>query len=373
MDCDCATKNVARALDGLLAGTELGYVELGSQVIIVPRARLEVLPRDATLNGRVRSELAVPVAGATARLRLTADSTVRSVTGTDALGFFAFRDLMSGRYRLTIGAHRLPSPRAGDRGRAGGGARARDCAGGAGGGAGGRGRRSPAKPAAGALRTIRGTDGAGAERGRAPEHPGRGGAGSGAGHGCSPGRDPCVRLHRCAQRARRIGRSEPHPDGPHAPVSSLPSPRTLLGVQPGHGAAGRTPFGRLPGGVWRSGIVRAAGRVRRGRRRPGRRCRPRSDLLAPGGSRQSAGRDQGRPGARRRALEGLGAPQLLGHRVQADRAQLPVQPHGRPGRLRGLDEGGRPGTRQRVFGARPDPASGPGISLYEHRIDRGRL
>ena len=103
VDCDCATKNVAWALDGLLAGTELGYVELGSQVIIVPRARLEVLPRDATLNGRVRSELAVPVAGATARLTLTADSTVRSVTGTDALGFFAFRDLMSGRYRLTIG------------------------------------------------------------------------------------------------------------------------------------------------------------------------------------------------------------------------------------------------------------------------------
>ena len=103
VDCDCATKNVARALDGLLAGTELGYVELGSQVIIVPRTRLEVLPRDATLNGRVRSALAVPVAGATARLTLTADSTVRSVTGTDALGFFAFRDLMAGRYRLTIG------------------------------------------------------------------------------------------------------------------------------------------------------------------------------------------------------------------------------------------------------------------------------
>ena len=103
VDCDCATKNVARALDGLLGGTELGYVELGSQVIIVPRTRLEVLPRDATLNGRVRSELAVPVAGATARLTLTADSTVQSVTGTDALGFFAFRDLMAGRYRLTIG------------------------------------------------------------------------------------------------------------------------------------------------------------------------------------------------------------------------------------------------------------------------------
>ena len=103
VDCDCATKNVARTLDRLLAGTALGYVELGSQVIIVPRAPRAALPLDATLSGRVRSEVAVPVASATARLRLLADSTVESVTGTDALGFFAFRDLMAGRYRLTIG------------------------------------------------------------------------------------------------------------------------------------------------------------------------------------------------------------------------------------------------------------------------------
>ena len=103
VDCDCATMNVARALDGLLAGTELGYVELGSQVIIVPRARREVLPLDAAVSGRVRSEVAVPVAGATTRLRLLSDSTVQRVTGTDALGYFAFRDLMAGPYRLTIG------------------------------------------------------------------------------------------------------------------------------------------------------------------------------------------------------------------------------------------------------------------------------
>ena len=103
VDCACATKNVARTLDELLARTDLGYVELGSQVIIVPRAPREALPRDATLSGRVRSEVAVPVANATARLRLLADSTVESVTGTDALGFFAFRDLSADRYRLTIG------------------------------------------------------------------------------------------------------------------------------------------------------------------------------------------------------------------------------------------------------------------------------
>ena len=103
VDCACATRNVARTLDRLLDGTELGYVELGAQVIIVPRAARAALPLDATLSGRVRSEVEVPVASATARLRLAADSTVERVTGTDALGFFAFRDLMAGRYRLTIG------------------------------------------------------------------------------------------------------------------------------------------------------------------------------------------------------------------------------------------------------------------------------
>ena len=103
VDCDCAVSNIARTLDRLLAGTDLGYVELGSQVVIVPRAPRGALPLDATVSGRVRSEVSVPVANATARLRLLADSTVESVTGTDALGFFAFRDLMAGRYRLSIG------------------------------------------------------------------------------------------------------------------------------------------------------------------------------------------------------------------------------------------------------------------------------
>ena len=62
VDCDCATKNVARTLDELLARTDLGYVELGSQVIIVPRAPREALPVDATFGGGVGSEVAVPVA-----------------------------------------------------------------------------------------------------------------------------------------------------------------------------------------------------------------------------------------------------------------------------------------------------------------------
>ena len=47
VDCACATQNVARTLDRLLDGTGLGYVELGAQVIIVPRAAREALPLDA--------------------------------------------------------------------------------------------------------------------------------------------------------------------------------------------------------------------------------------------------------------------------------------------------------------------------------------
>ena len=40
--------------------------------------------------------------GATACLTLMADSTVQSVTDTDGLGFFAFRDLAAGDYHPTI-------------------------------------------------------------------------------------------------------------------------------------------------------------------------------------------------------------------------------------------------------------------------------
>ena len=60
--CDCATKNIARTLDELLARTDLGYVELGSQVIIVPRAPREALPMDATLGGRGGADVVVAAA-----------------------------------------------------------------------------------------------------------------------------------------------------------------------------------------------------------------------------------------------------------------------------------------------------------------------
>ena len=62
VDCDCATTNIARTLDELLARTDLGYVELGSQVIIVPRARRETSPLDAIVGGQAGAEVAVAAA-----------------------------------------------------------------------------------------------------------------------------------------------------------------------------------------------------------------------------------------------------------------------------------------------------------------------
>ena len=55
VDCECATLNMARALDQLLAGTDLGYVELGSQVVVVPRAEPEIPGVDGQVGGRVHA------------------------------------------------------------------------------------------------------------------------------------------------------------------------------------------------------------------------------------------------------------------------------------------------------------------------------
>ena len=101
VDCDCATLNLARVLDRLLADTDLGYVELGSQVVVVPKAD-DLAPTDGLLRGRVRSEVAVPIEDATIRLMLSADTTRQQITETDRLGYFAFHDLAAGAYVLTV-------------------------------------------------------------------------------------------------------------------------------------------------------------------------------------------------------------------------------------------------------------------------------
>ena len=102
--CACDTLNIARALDRLLGGTELGYVELGTQVIVVPLAPPEVPRFDATIRGRVRTEVAAPLDDAIAILRQAGDTLAGGAWAlTDRLGYFAFHDLTAGDYTLTVG------------------------------------------------------------------------------------------------------------------------------------------------------------------------------------------------------------------------------------------------------------------------------
>lgn len=101
--CACDTLHIARALDHMLEGTGLGYVELGTQVIVVPLVPSEAPPLDATIRGRIRTEVAIPLEDATAVLRPAGDSTDERIAYTDGLGFFAFHDLAAGTYRLTVG------------------------------------------------------------------------------------------------------------------------------------------------------------------------------------------------------------------------------------------------------------------------------
>ena len=102
VDCDCEMLNLARTLDRLLADTDLGYVELASQVVVVPRAGGGVAPAEGFLRGRVRSEVAVPIEDATVRLTPEADTTQQQITGTDRLGYFAFHDLPAGDYAISV-------------------------------------------------------------------------------------------------------------------------------------------------------------------------------------------------------------------------------------------------------------------------------
>lgn len=64
--CDCADLSTARALDRLLMGTGLGYVELGPQIVLVPLAPPEPPPLNGTIRGRVRTEVAFSVEDAAA-------------------------------------------------------------------------------------------------------------------------------------------------------------------------------------------------------------------------------------------------------------------------------------------------------------------
>lgn len=100
--CACDTLNIARALDRMLEGTGLGYIELGSQVIVVPLARPAIPRFDATIRGRVRTEVALRLEDGTAVLRPARDTTDWRMALGDGPGSFAFQDLAGGDYVLTV-------------------------------------------------------------------------------------------------------------------------------------------------------------------------------------------------------------------------------------------------------------------------------
>ena len=71
-------------------------------VVLTTSWPLAAHAQQGSVAGRVRAEDGVPVADATVRLRLAADSAVQRLTGTDRLGFFIFRSVAPGDYLLTV-------------------------------------------------------------------------------------------------------------------------------------------------------------------------------------------------------------------------------------------------------------------------------
>ncbi len=99
VDCDCTALSTARALDRLLAGTDLGYVELGSQVVVVPRREPEApgaywdapsgISAVATLTGVVRDSVHLePVAFARVTVTPAGRDTVLASAISDRYGAF---------------------------------------------------------------------------------------------------------------------------------------------------------------------------------------------------------------------------------------------------------------------------------------------
>ena len=99
VDCDCTALSTARALDQLLAGTDLGYVELGSQVVVVPRQAPELpgaywdapsgISAVATLAGVVRDSVHLePVAFARVTVTPAGGDTVLASATSDRYGAF---------------------------------------------------------------------------------------------------------------------------------------------------------------------------------------------------------------------------------------------------------------------------------------------
>ena len=114
VDCDCTALSTARALDRLLAGTDLGYLELGSQVVVVPRRPPEVpgaywdvpsgVSAVATLTGVVRDSVHLePVAFARVTVTPAGGDTVLASAISDRYGAFVVPALpASERVRVEV-------------------------------------------------------------------------------------------------------------------------------------------------------------------------------------------------------------------------------------------------------------------------------
>ena len=115
VDCECTDLNMARALNRLLAGTDPGYVETGTQVVVVPGAEPQPLRRDgetrdapratATLTGVVRDSTSLePIAFLSVRVSSTG-AIARSAAGfTDRFGAFAIPSAPTGPVRIEANA-----------------------------------------------------------------------------------------------------------------------------------------------------------------------------------------------------------------------------------------------------------------------------
>ena len=99
VDCDCAALSTAGALDEILAGTDLGYVELGSQIVVVPKQAPDIpgvywevpsgISAVATLAGVVRDSVHLePVAFARVAVTPAGGDTVLASAVSDRFGAF---------------------------------------------------------------------------------------------------------------------------------------------------------------------------------------------------------------------------------------------------------------------------------------------
>lgn len=115
VECDCPALNLARVLDRFLEGTDLGYVELESQIVVVPRGEPEPARTAegtqggpgavATLTGVVREDVSLEPVAFAGVFVTPAGGGARSSGGfTDRFGAFVIPDAPTGPVRIDANA-----------------------------------------------------------------------------------------------------------------------------------------------------------------------------------------------------------------------------------------------------------------------------